>query len=124
MDEKTRAIFSENLRKYMRMNDKTQADLRRHMGVSSSTASDWCNGVKIPRADKLQAIADWLGIELSVLVGQKPEDDGSYYLDPETRELVEFLKKNPEHKVLLDSVMDVKPEDIAFIKEMIDRANR
>lgn len=68
MDEKIKKIFTEKLSYYLSYRDKTQADLARAMGVTTSTVSDWCNGKKMPRSDRLQAIARWLGIELSDLL--------------------------------------------------------
>lgn len=64
-------IFSKNLLYWLEKRNKTQADLYKRMNVSSATSSDWCNGKKMPRADKLTEIADWLMIELSDLLYEK-----------------------------------------------------
>ena len=47
------------------------------MGVSSATASDWCNSKKIPRTDKLVDISSWLMIELTDLltIKERKEDE-------------------------------------------------
>ena len=45
----------------------------------------------------------------------------SYYLNDEARDMAEFLFKNPEYKVLFDASRKVKPEDIDFVKRMMDR---
>ena len=125
MDENLRKIFAENLRRLMHLEQKTQADLSRYMKISSATASDWYNGYKLPRTDKLQSIANWLGVELSTLISEhSPEKSPDYFLDPDARDAAAFLHENPDYKVLMDSVKNVKPEDISFIKEMIDRANK
>ena len=50
-----------------------------------------------------------------------PETVGHYYLNNEARELAQFMFENPEYKVLFDASRKVKKEDIAFVKEMIDR---
>lgn len=44
-----------------------------------------------------------------------------YYLDPEAAAAAEFLHKNPRYKVLFDASRKVKPEDIDFVKNLIDR---
>lgn len=67
-DNEIKILFGQNLKKWLRKRDKTQADLCRFMGVSSATASDWCNGHAAPRADKLNRLAVWLGIELDDLL--------------------------------------------------------
>ena len=70
-DNEIREIFSKNLKYYLELSEKTQADLRRYMGVSSATASDWCNARKIPRTDKIRTICAWLGVELEDLLTEK-----------------------------------------------------
>ena len=45
----------------------------------------------------------------------------TYYDNDETRELADFLKNNPEYRVLFDAARKVKPEDIGFVKDLIDR---
>ena len=44
-----------------------------------------------------------------------------YYLNEDARDMAQFLFENPEYKVLFDASRKVKPEDIQFVKEMIDR---
>lgn len=120
MDERMRNQFAKNLRKYMELRDKTQADLYRYMHVSSATASDWCNGVKMPRADKLQSIANWLGVELAVLLGEKEEPE-SYFLDDYARELAQFIHDNPEYRTAFSAARKVPPEDLEAIIAIINK---
>lgn len=75
MDEQEiKLIFAENLVYYLDANGKTQADLYKYMGVSSAIVSNWCTGTKMPRADKIQIIANWLNIEIGDLL--KKRHDG------------------------------------------------
>lgn len=66
--ENERKIFSKNLNFYMKKKGITQADIVNKFNLTSSTVSDWCNGKKYPRADKVQLLADFLGILKSDLV--------------------------------------------------------
>ena len=63
-----KATFSENLNYYLKLHGENQSDLCELCGVSSSTASGWCNGTIMPRMDKVQKIADHFGCRLSDLV--------------------------------------------------------
>lgn len=65
--EKLKLIFSENLRHYMKDAGIKTADLARTLGYSFTTVSDWVNGRKYPRMDKVQQIADYFGIMKSNL---------------------------------------------------------
>ena len=102
------------------MNGYNQADLARHMNVSTATTAKWCTGQNMPRIDKIQSICNWLGIEKSDLLEDKSEDSG-YYLNADARDLAQFLFENPDYKILFDASRKVKKEDIQFIKDMMDR---
>lgn len=71
MTDDIRNLFGRNLSNQLYVKGKTQADICKHLNVSSATASDWCNGKKIPRLDKIQSICTYLGIEKSDLLENK-----------------------------------------------------
>ncbi len=78
-DDLYKAIFSKKLKYYMKLNNKTQADLINDLGVSSSTISNWCTGLKLPRMGKIQMLADYFHINKSDLIEEKePEHLGDY----------------------------------------------
>ena len=110
MEDKIKRIFTEKLNYYLRIHEKTQADLVKAMGVSAATASDWCNGKKMPRADRLQAIAQWLGIELSDLL---PEKD-----DP-VQTFEQALMYN--HGVMMRHFGELSDEDKQFVNTLIEK---
>ena len=122
-DELYKKIFSSNLRKYMALNSKTQIDLLNDLGFNKSAVSTWCNGTRLPRMDKVDALARYFGIRRSDLIEEKSDSpiDSHYYLDEDAREAAEFLHKNPDYKVLFDASRKVKKEDIEFVKQMLDR---
>lgn len=66
-----RKIFSDNLRRLLAKKGYDQVVLAQEMQVSSSTASDWCTGKKYPRVDKMQRLADWLGVFKSELTEEQ-----------------------------------------------------
>ena len=119
-DEELRILFAKKLNHFLELNGYNQADLARHMKVSTATTAKWCTGQNMPRIDKIQSICNWLGIDKSDLLEDKTEDAG-YYLNADARDLAEFLFRNPEYKILFDASRKVKKEDIQFIKDMMDR---
>lgn len=82
MSDNAKMVFADNLKMYLNAKGLSQIDLANYMQCSSSTVSDWCNGKKYPRVDKMQRMADWLGIQMSDLtsVHDKLEDaDMAFY---------------------------------------------
>lgn len=77
-DDALRKNFMRRLNYYLDANDLTQADLARHMGVSTATTAKWATGKTMPRMDKIVSIAHFLGVEHEDLIGETdriPEDD-------------------------------------------------
>lgn len=124
-EDQFKRIFSKNLRYYMSVNNKEQIDLINDLGFNKSAVSTWCNGTRLPRMDKVDALAKYFGISRSDLIEEKnnSSEDNSYYFNEEARDMAQFLYENPAYKVLFDASRKVKPEDIQFVKEMIDRVN-
>ena len=68
-------IFSRNLRKYMKLNNKDRNDVSRDLGIPYSTLTDWYNGNIYPRIDKIQLLANYFEIKKSDLVESNPNTD-------------------------------------------------
>lgn len=99
------------------------ATVAKATGINQSTFTDWKTGRSVPKKEKLQKIADYFGVTLDYLM-TGDDQNMPYYLNDKTRDLAQFLFENPNYKVMFDAVRKVKPEDVEFIKEMIDRASR
>lgn len=123
-DEELRRIFAMNLNNYLAINGYKQADLARHMGVSTATTAKWCTGQTMPRIDKIQSICNWLGIDKSDLLNDHGEPAEDYYINKDARELAEFLHKNPNYKVLFDASRNVRAEDVDLIARFIERFSK
>lgn len=69
MDHKT--IFSENLKMYMALSGKSRKEVCEALGYSYFTFSDWVNGKKMPRMDKVEQLANYFGVLKSDLIEEK-----------------------------------------------------
>ena len=58
-----KTIFAKNLRNIMYQNKINQSDICSALNVSSSTVSDWCNGKKSPRLEKVEQLAVLLNVD-------------------------------------------------------------
>lgn len=122
-DELQKKIFAKNLRHYLDRENKTQKEVADAIGVSPQTFNTWLQMVALPRMGKVQALADYFGINKSDLLEEKgtQEEDNSYYIDEDAKELAQFLFKNPEYRVLFDAAKDVSADDLEMVKTIIDK---
>jgi transcriptional regulator with XRE-family HTH domain len=67
-------IFATNLKRYMALNEKSRKDISDALGISYYTITDWVNGKKYPRMDKVERLADYFGILKSDLIEEKSEE--------------------------------------------------
>lgn len=70
-DDFYKKIFSKNLRYYMELNQKEQIDIINDLGFNKSYVSTWCNGTRLPRMDKVDALAKYFGINRSDLIEER-----------------------------------------------------
>lgn len=122
-EEAQKRIFTKNLNSYIEASGKTQLEIAKSIGVSPQTFNTWCKGIAIPRMGKVQALADYFHINKSDLIEDKSNsnEEDTYYLNDDARDMAQFLYENPDYKVLFDASRKVKKEDIEFVKQMIDR---
>lgn len=65
------SVFSRNLVRFLQINSMTQAELAERLNVSTATTSNWCNGVKSPRMDKVDKMCKIFGCMRSDLMEDK-----------------------------------------------------
>lgn len=117
-EEEFNKIFSFNLKKYMQEKGITQLELSKLLNVSAQSVSNWCNGKKTPRMDKVDAMCNVFGCLRSDLMENKASRP-SYYLDPETAKVAQEIKDSKELSLLFDAARDAKPDDLKTVHTML-----
>lgn len=74
-EEIYKKIFSKNLNYYMHITGKNQTDIVNDLGFNKSAVSTWCNGTRLPRMDKVEALAKYFGINRSDLIEEKKKEE-------------------------------------------------
>lgn len=64
-------IFSERLRYYLNKYEMTQLELSKRLGVGTTSVYNWCNGIKTPRMDKVDAMCNIFNCKRSDLMEDK-----------------------------------------------------
>ena len=95
-----KAILSKNLRYYIEKSGKDRRELSEIWGFPYSTVTDWVNGKKYPRIDRIEIMADYFGILKSDLIEEKekPTAQGDE-LSQDMVNLIDCIKKLPEDKI-------------------------
>lgn len=113
-------IFSKRLRYYLNQYDMSQADLAKKLGVGTTSVYNWCNGIKTPRMDKIDAMCDLFHCKRSDLIEDKTEAGISdrYYINGETAKAAQEIFENKELKMLFDVAKDADAEDLRALHNM------
>lgn len=129
--EWSKETMAKNLKYYMEKTGKTQKELAAVAGVSEPTFSYWINGIKYPRIDKIQKLADYFGILKSDLIEEKvtPEmqKNSDTMVDITVRISADIDFRNVVKRNMYDkdffslSVMlcDLSDEQIISVKQML-----
>lgn len=73
-EQEFNAVFSKRLRYYLNKYEITQAELAKRLGVGTTSVYNWCNGIKAPRMDKVDAMCDLFHCKRSDLIEEKDEN--------------------------------------------------
>lgn len=110
MDNKN--VFAYNLKRQMDLHGKSRNDISQALNISYYTVSDWVNGKKYPRMDKVEMLANYFGILKSDLIEVKNEETNS----PDQTILTEG------EQMLLKLFRQIPEENRAMVLEMIRAA--
>lgn len=94
------AVFSKKLRYYLNSFHMTQNELAKRLGVGNTSVYNWCNGIKSPRMDKIDAMCSIFQCRRSDMIEDKPDEpqtiaahfDGSEYTAEELDEIKRFAE--------------------------------
>ena len=89
-------IFARNLNRYLSLSGKTQKEVAEAVKISTSTFSDWTKGRIYPRMDKVQALADYFGIQKSDLV--EAVNIPTESVNDEDQKVLDMFHKVPKEK--------------------------
>lgn len=67
-------IMAKNLKYYIERSGKDRRELSEIWGFPYSTVTEWINGKKYPRIDRIEVMADYFGILKSDLIEDKGEE--------------------------------------------------
>jgi transcriptional regulator with XRE-family HTH domain len=112
-------IFARNLKYYMALNNKTRRDLEAALGVSYYTISDWVNGKKYPRMDKVELLANYFNIQKSDLI-EEPITEEKEKDNDTLSSIIVRLRTDKKFSDVVEAIYNMDPSKIDGVKQMLD----
>ena len=101
--------FAQDLKNIMQKRNKTQSDLVKDLSFRQATVSDWLNGKKYPRMDKVEKLANYLGVSINELLMQsvsEPPIPEIQLTDQEKSMIKKYRQLNADGKLVIDNQID------------------
>ena len=106
--EEIKIRFSKNLKEIMNKHCKSQGDLVRDLNFRQATVSDWLNGKKYPRMDKIEKLANYFNISINDLLIQT-SSPATISLSAQEETLVKkYRQLDADGREEIDDLIDVK----------------
>lgn len=118
MAQWSKDVMAKNLRKYMERSGKTQKEMSEIVGVSTATFSEWVNGKKYPRIDKIEIMADYFGILKSDLIEDKMTEEKEKDNDT-LASIIVRLRMDEDFRSVVESLYGLDSAKIKGVQEML-----
>lgn len=112
----------ENYEKILKERGLTNYKVSKDTGIAQSVLSTWKTKGTTPKADKLQILAEYLGVSIDYLLGvQQNVQSEEYYQNDEASRAAQEAFDDPDLRILFDAAKGSRPEDIRMAAEMLRR---
>ena len=86
-------------------------------GMQPGMFSNWKAGRYVPKADKMQVLADYFGVSVEYLMtGETPTE---YYLNDDVAEIAREIYENPDLRALFDAARGSDAKDVNIAKQIL-----
>ena len=114
-------IFAENLKRQMKINNKTRRQICSDLDISYYTFSDWVNGKKYPRMDKVEMLANYFNVLKSDLIEEKTEEHREMQKNNDIlTDIVIKMRMDSEFADVVKGVSQLTPVQLASVKQVVD----
>lgn len=114
-----KAIMAKNLKYYIEKSGKDRRELAEAWGFPYSTVTEWINGRKYPRIDRIEIMADYFGIQKSDLIEEKlteeKEKDNEILAD-----IIVRMRIDGDFRALVESLYLLDAAKIQGVKQMLN----
>lgn len=116
-------MLYERIKELCKRRGTSVAEMERSLGFGRSSVSKIDKHV--PSADKLQKIADYLGVTIDSLMDGVPniglQNDTQWYINEEAARIAQEIYEDPNKRALFYAARDSRPEDLKMAADMLER---
>ena len=98
-----------------------QKELTDYLGIDKGCYTLWKSGKTKSYFKHITKIAEFLTVSVNDLIGAESQTSEPIYLDDETRELIDTLRKRPEMRTLFKVSRNASKEDVEYAVGLIER---
>lgn len=92
-------VMSKNLKYYIAKSGKSRQELSEIWGFPYSTVTDWINGKKYPRIDRIEIMAEYFGILKSDLIEEREKQSTESELSPRKKAFMLKVEKMSDDQI-------------------------
>ena len=113
-------IMSRNLKYYIEKSGKDRRELAEIWGFPYSTITEWINGRKYPRIDRIEIMADYFGILKSDLIEEKPVERQEMQKNNDTlANIIVRLRTDDAFFTAVEALYELDPEKLSSISTLL-----
>ena len=108
--------LNERIRELRKKAGYSQQQMARKLHLTQGAISQWENGITVPAADQLSALADVFEITVDELLGRAVEQPAD---QDEAWAIRERLRRDPAYRLLFDAAGNATPEHLRAAAAML-----
>ena len=108
--------LNERIRELRKKAGYSQQQMARKLHLTQGAISQWENGITVPAADQLSALADVFEITVDELLGRAVEQPAD---QDEAWAIRERLRRDPAYRLLFDAADNATPEHLRAAAAML-----
>ena len=103
--EELKRIFSQNLKTLWKDAERPKKDIVDNLNFRQATVSDWLNGKKYPRMDKVEMLAKYFNVPITALI---QKNDNLVLTAAEQRHIEKYRQLDADGQAEINGIMDLK----------------
>lgn len=113
-------VFAKNLKYYIERSGKDRRELAEIWGFPYSTITEWINGRKYPRIDRIEIMADYFGILKSDLIEEKSEERREMQKHNDTlSNIIVRLRTDEVFYSAVEALYELEPEKLSGLSALL-----